>query len=74
MTAYLTTIVVHSMCVKVSPFITVCISTEIPLLLVFFVLVFLSGTAAYVHVYVREAYTFGIFVTLEFFQVTLTPR
>lgn len=42
---------------------------EIPLLLVFFVLVFLSSVSAYVHLYVREVYTFGIFVTLEFFQV-----
>ena len=44
--------------------------TEIPLLLMFFVMVFLSGVGAYVHLYVREVYTFGIFVTLEFFQVS----
>ena len=44
-------------------------SAEIPLLLVFFGVVFLSSVAAYVHLYVREAYTFGIFVTLDFFQV-----
>ncbi|CAI8024178.1 Adhesion G-protein coupled receptor V1 [Geodia barretti] len=42
--------------------------TEIPLLLMFFAMVFLSGVGAYVHLYVREVYTFGIFVTLEFFQ------
>ena len=46
------------------------IPTEIPLLLMFFAMVFLSGVGAYVHLYVREVYTFGIFVTLEFFQVS----
>ena len=46
-------------------------TTEIPLLLMLFVTVFLSGVGAYVHLYVREVYTFGIFVTLEFFQVAI---
>ena len=50
-------------------FFHIMLSTEIPLLLVFFVLVFLSSVAAYVHIYVREVYTFGIFVTFDFFQV-----
>ena len=47
----------------------ILLSAEIPLLLVFFGVVFLSSVAAYIHLYVREAYTFGIFVTLDFFQV-----
>lgn len=35
----------------------------------FFVLLFLTSTTAYIHLYVREVYTFGIFVILNFIQV-----
>ena len=44
-------------------------SPEIPLLLMFFAVVFLSSVSAYVHLYARQVYTYGIFVTLEFLQV-----
>ena len=43
--------------------------TEIPLLLVFFTLIFLSSLAAYLHAYVGLVYTFGAFVFFNTIQV-----
>lgn len=50
------------------------LSAEIPLLVVFFAMVFLSSLTAYVHLYVREVYTFSIFVTVDFIQVRGASR
>lgn len=43
--------------------------TEIPLLLGFFGLIFLSSLAAYLHVYIGLVYTFGAFVILNTLEV-----
>lgn len=43
--------------------------TEIPLLLVFFGLIFLSSVAAYLHAYIALSYTFGAFVILNTLEV-----
>lgn len=42
---------------------------EIPLLLVFFCLIFLSSVAAYLHVYIGLTYTFGAFIILNVLEV-----
>ena len=39
--------------------------TEVPLLVVFFVFLFLSCLAAYLHVYVSLVYTFAVFVAFN---------
>ena len=44
--------------------------TEIPLLLVFFALIFFTGLAGYLHVYVTVVYTFAVFVALNVIQVS----
>ena len=43
--------------------------TEIPILLVFFGLIFLSSVAAYLHAYIGLTYTFGAFVILNTLEV-----
>ena len=47
---------------------------EIPLLLVLFVLVFLTSAVGYLHFYLREVYTFGGFVALNVIQVRMSPH
>lgn len=46
--------------------------TEIPLLLVFFCLIFLSSLAAYLHVYIGLTYTLGAFIVLNTLEVSNT--
>lgn len=45
--------------------------TEIPLLLGFFGLIFLSALAAYLHVYIGLTYTFGAFIILNTLEVSI---
>ena len=45
--------------------------TEIPFLLVFFGLIFLSSVAAYLHAYIALSYTFGAFVILNTLEVSI---
>lgn len=43
--------------------------TEIPILLTFFGLIFLSSLAAYLHAYIGLSYTFGAFIILNTLEV-----
>ena len=45
--------------------------TDVPLLLLFFALIFLSSLTAYLHVYITVVYTFGAFIIFNTLQVDI---